>query len=111
MIRDGNKHTLLPTRLLNLGRLPIPYQPIMRLELLHRLLAVVDEREAGALAAAVLRAETEARDRVLGGFVEFREFLAQLIFGDVGARWVEDVTIQWREKDGVSGMRVFGVDC
>lgn len=46
----------------------------MGLELLHHLLGIVDEREPGALAAAVLGAETEDGDGVFGGFVEFGEF-------------------------------------
>lgn len=64
----------------------------MRLELLHHLIAVVDEREARGFAAAVLGAETEDGDGVFGGFVEFGEFGAELIFGDVGAGGVEDVS-------------------
>lgn len=63
----------------------------MRLELLHHLVAVVDESEPGRLAATVLCAETEAGHLVLVGFVELGEFLAQLVFGDVGAVRVEDV--------------------
>lgn len=76
----------------------------MRLELLHRLLAVVDEREAGALATAVLRAEPEAGDRVLGGFVEFGQFLAQLVLGDVGAGRVEYIAVCWQQRRKVSVM-------
>ena len=64
----------------------------MRLELLQRLMAVVDEGEAGTLAATVLGAEPEAGDLVLVGFVEVGEFLAELVFGDVGAVGVEDVS-------------------
>ena len=65
----------------------------MRLELLERLGGIVDEREAGRLAAAVLRAEAEDRDLVFAGFVDFREFAAELVFGDVGAVGVEDVAV------------------
>ena len=65
----------------------------MRLKLLHRLRRVVDQREAGALAAAILCPEAEARDLVFGGFVEFAEFGAELVFGDIGAVRVEDVTM------------------
>lgn len=85
------QHTLLPRRLLHLGRLPVPHQPVVRLELLHHLVAVVDEREAGALAAAELRAEAEHGDGVFAGFVEFSEFGAELVFGDIGAGRVQDV--------------------
>ena len=57
--------TLLPARLLNLGRLSISHQPVVRLKLLHRLRRVVDERETCALAAAILCPEAEAGDLVL----------------------------------------------
>lgn len=63
----------------------------MRLEFLHRLIAVVDEREAGALTATELRAEAEDGDGVFAGFVEFGEFGAELVFGDVRAGGVQDV--------------------
>ena len=63
----------------------------MRLKLLHRLGGIVDEREARALAAAVLRAEAEDRDLVFAGLVDFGELGAELVFGDVGAVGVEDV--------------------
>lgn len=64
----------------------------MRLELLHHLITVVDEREPRALATAVLGAEAEDRDGVFGGFVKLGEFRAELIFRDVGAGGVENVT-------------------
>ena len=62
--------TLLSARLLNLRSSPIPHQPIMRLKLLHHLMAVVDKRETGALAPSVLGSEAEAGDLVFVGFVE-----------------------------------------
>lgn len=82
---------LLPTRLLNLGREPIPHQPIMRLELLQRLRTIIDEGKSRALAAAILRAEAKHRYRVLGRLVEFGEFVAEIVFGDVRAVWVQHV--------------------
>ena len=66
----------------------------MRLELLHRLARVVDEREARTLAAAVLCPEAEARDLVLGGLVERGELVAEFVFGDVRAAGVEDVAVR-----------------
>lgn len=63
----------------------------MRLKLLQRLRGIVDEGEAGALAAAVLRAEAEAGDAVFGAFVEFGELGAHVVFAYVGALGVEDV--------------------
>ena len=65
----------------------------MGLKLLHHLMRIVDEREAGALAAAILCPEAEDRDLVLVGFVQLGEFGAELVFGDVGAVWVEDVAV------------------
>ena len=85
--------TLLPARLLHLGRLSVSHQPVSRLEFLHRLVGVVDEREAGALATTILRAEAEDRDLVLGRLVELAEFAPQLVLADVCAAGVEDVTV------------------
>ena len=84
--------TLLPTRPLPLRRLSVAHESELRLKLLHRLRGVVDEREAGALAASILCPEAEAGDLVFGGFVEFAEFLAQLVFAHVRAAGVEDIT-------------------
>ena len=87
------EHTLLPTRLLNLRRLPVSNESVPRLEFLHRLRGIVDEREARALAAAILCPEAEAGDLVFGGFVEFAEFRAELVFAHVWTARVEDVTL------------------
>src|ERR1700760_536246 len=95
-MRTKDIHTLLSTRLLNLAGLSVSHQPVMRLELLHRLGGVVDEGEAGALAATILRAETEAGDPVLGCFVEFGELLAEFVFAYVRAPGVEDVTVDFK---------------
>ncbi len=84
--------TLLSRRLLDLRCRSVPHQPIMRLELLQHLMAVVDESEPRALTPTVLGAETEAGDLVLVGFVEFGELGAEFVFRDVGAVGVEDVT-------------------
>lgn len=73
----------------------------MRLELLERLNAVVHQREARALAAAVLRPEAEDADLVLGRLVHFRQLGAELVLGDVGAVRVEDVTVSGGGKKGV----------
>ena len=63
----------------------------MGLELLHGLGAVVDEGEAGALAATKVCLEAEDGDIVLLGLVELAELAAELVLGDVGAVGVEDV--------------------
>ena len=74
----------------------------MRLKFLHHLMAIVDQREPRALSAAVLGPETEDGYLVLVRFVEFGEFCAELVFGDVGTGGVEDVT-------GMKGELVWGV--
>ena len=86
--------TLLSARPLNLCRLPVSNESVSRLELLHRLRGIVDEGEAGALAAAILRPEAEAGDLVFGGLVELAEFLAEFVFAHVWAAGVEDVTTE-----------------
>jgi hypothetical protein len=85
--------TLLSAGLLDLGCLSVADESVVWLELLHGLGGVVEEGEAGALAATELCAETEDGDLVLGGLVQLGELLAELILGHVGARWVEDVTV------------------
>lgn len=86
--------TLLSRGTLDLGRLAVADQAVSGLEVLHGLGGVVEEGEAGALAATVLRAETEDGHLVLVGLIEAGELLAELVLGDVGARWVEDVTVE-----------------
>jgi hypothetical protein len=61
------------------------------LELLHRLGAVVDEREAGALATTEVRLHSEDRDIILLRLVQLAELAAELVLGDVGSVRVEDV--------------------
>ena len=84
--------TLLPRRPLGLGGKPDPDEPVLGLELLHGLGRVVDETEAGRLAATELGAQAEDGDLVLGGLVHARKLLTELLLGDVGAVGVEDVT-------------------
>lgn len=83
--------TLLPAGLLDLVGHADTDQPVVRLELLHGLVGVVDESEAGALATTVLGPEAEAVDLVLAGLVELGKLLAELILGDVGTVGVEDI--------------------
>lgn len=66
----------------------------MGLEFLQALVTVVDECEARALAAAVLRPEAEAGDLVLVGFVQVREQVAQFVLAHVRAAGVQDVTVK-----------------
>ena len=89
-----SKRTLLSAGLLDLGGLAVTDEPVVGLELLHRLGAVVDEGEASGLATTVLGAETEDGDLVLVGLVQLGELLAELILGDVRAVGVQDVTVQ-----------------
>lgn len=95
MLFSLDERTLLSAGLLDLGGLAVADEPVVGLELLHGLGAVVDEGEAGALATTVLGAETEDGDLVLLGLVELGELLAELILGDVRAVGVEDVTVQF----------------
>lgn len=85
-------HTLLLGGLLNLGGLADADQAVTGLKLLHGLGGVVDEGEAGGLAATVLAAETKDGDLLLLGLVHATELLTQLILGDTSAAGVEDVT-------------------
>ena len=43
-LQDSEEYTLLPARLLNVGRLSIPYEPIERLEFLYYLIRIIDKR-------------------------------------------------------------------
>lgn len=65
----------------------------MGLEFLHCLWGIVDKGETGSLSTTELSSETEDVDLVLASLVEFGEFASELILGDVGTVWVEDVTI------------------
>lgn len=90
---QGAKLTLLSRGLLDLVGLSVADEAVVWLEFLHGLGGVVEEGKSGALAATVLCPEAEDGHLVLGGLVELGELLAELILGDVGARWVEDVTV------------------
>lgn len=68
-------------------------QAVLGLELLQSLGGVVDEGEAGGLAATEVGAQAEDLDLLLLGLVQAAELLAQLSLGDVGTAGVEDVTI------------------
>jgi hypothetical protein len=63
------------------------------LEFLQCLGRIVEQCKSGCLSTTKLCAKTENIDLVLIGLVHLGEFLAELIFGDVGTTWVEDVTI------------------
>lgn len=91
--RRQEKRTLLSGRTLSLGGKSYPDEAVLGLELLHGLGGVVDEGEAGGLAATELGAQTEDGDLVLLGLVQAAELLAELILGDVGAVGVEDIPV------------------
>ena len=97
--------TLLPTSLLNLRSGPIPHQPVMRLELLHHLMAIIDQRKSRALASSVLCSEAETRDLIFVGFVELGELLAELVLFDVRAVRVEDVSVNGEQKVSIVVLR------
>ena len=98
--------TLLSARLLDLGSEAHADQSVVGLELLHRLGGVVDQGEAGGLAATELRAQAEDVDLVLGGLVHAGELLAELILGDVGAAGVQDVTVNKQKRSATTFSRL-----
>lgn len=63
----------------------------MGLELLHGFGGVIDEGEAGGLAATELCAKAENADLLLVGLVETSELVPEVLLGDVGTARVEDV--------------------
>jgi hypothetical protein len=87
------ERTLLPGSLLDLGGHAVSYEPVAGLELLHSLGAVVDESEAGALAATEVCLEAEDGDILLLGLVQLTELAAELVLGDVRAVGVENIAI------------------
>lgn len=86
---------LLSAGTLGLGGKSDPDQAVLGLELLEGLGGVVDEGEAGGLAATELGAQAEDLDLLLLGLVQAGELLAQLGLGDVGTTGVEDVTMRF----------------
>lgn len=101
---------MLPTSLLDLFRSADANKPVGGLELLHGLVRVVHQRETGALAATVLRAEAEDGHLVFVGLVQVGDLVAEFVFGDVGAVGVEDVPtsllVRWLlDGVGVGGGR------
>lgn len=98
------ERTLLSAGLLDLGGLAVTDEPVVGLELLHGLGAVVDEGEASGLATTVLGAETEDGDLVLVGLVQLGELGAELILGDVRAVGVEDVPVHASLAHGVPSL-------
>lgn len=91
--KQEEKHTLLSARLLNLVGHADAHKAVVGLKLLHGRVAVVEEGEAGRLAATVLGAEAEDGDLVLADLVQLGELVAQGVLGDVGTAGVEDVTV------------------
>ena len=89
--RAGGKRTLLSAGALGLGGEANADQAVLGLELLEGLGGVVDEGEAGGLAATELGAQTEDLDLLLLGLVQGADLLTELLLGDVGAVGVEDV--------------------
>jgi hypothetical protein len=85
---------LLPAGALGLGGEADADQAVLGLELLEGLGGVVDEGEAGGLAATELGAQAEDLDLLLLGLVQGADLLAELLLGDVGTAGVEDVTAE-----------------
>lgn len=85
--------TLLSAGLLDLGGEADADQAVVGLELLHGLGGVVDQGEAGGLAATELGAQAKDGDLVLAGLVHAGQLLPELLLGDVGAVGVQNVTV------------------
>lgn len=85
---------LLSAGTLGLGGESDTDQAVLGLELLQSLGGVVDEGEAGGLAATEVGAQAKDLDLLLLGLVQAAELLAELSLGDVGTAGVEDVTIR-----------------
>lgn len=66
----------------------------MWLELGEGLWGVVDEGESSGLATTELGLETEDVDLLLLALVELSELATEVVLGDVGAVWVQNVTVQ-----------------
>jgi hypothetical protein len=89
---EKKKRTLLSAGTLGLGGHANTDQTVRGLKLLHGLGGVVDEGEAGGLAATELGSQAKDLDLVLLGLVQTTELLAELLLGDVGTAGVQDIT-------------------
>lgn len=65
----------------------------MRLEFLQGFWGIVDESETSCLSTTELCLKTEDINLVLVGLVELGELASEIVLGDVGSVWVEDITI------------------
>jgi hypothetical protein len=85
---------LLSAGLLDLGSRPDSHLSVTWFEFLHCLGRVVDECKSSALPTTVVCPHAEDIDLVFVCLVRFREFAAELIFGNICAVWVEDITVK-----------------
>lgn len=95
-LRDGfggGGRTLCPGWLLDLLCGTDTDKSEVWLELLEGLWGIVNEGEAGGLAATELGLETEDVDLLLGALVQLSELATEVVLGHVGAVWVQDVTV------------------
>ena len=76
---------------LNLDLHAVANKTVLGLKLVHGLLVVVDEAEAGGLAAAKLGTEAEKSGELGVGLVHAANNLLELGLGDGGASRVDDV--------------------
>jgi hypothetical protein len=87
------RRTLFSGSLLDLAGDTDTDQSVVWLELLQGLWGIVDEGKASGLAATELGLEAEDVDLLLGALVELSKLAAEVILGDVGAVWVQNVTV------------------
>lgn len=83
--------SLLSGRLLNLLSQTVSHQSVSWLESLGISNGLVNQTETSGLSTTELGSETENRDSVLVSLVQLSQSLSQLILGDVGSVWVQDV--------------------
>jgi hypothetical protein len=80
------------------------YQAVLGLELLHGLGGVVDQGETSRLTTTKLCPQTEDADLLGGSLVHGGKLLAEILLGNAGLAWVEDIAremvsgILWAER-------------
>lgn len=79
----------------------------MGLEFLQCLGRIVHKSESGCLSTTILSLQTKDVDLVLVGLVHLCKLATEFIFGDVGAVWVEDITIRMTSLELVSPASLF----
>lgn len=85
------RRTLLSAWLLDLACKSNTDQSVVGFEFLQCLWRIVDESETGCLSTTELSLKTEDVNLVLAGLVETGKLFSELVLGDIGTVWVEDI--------------------